>query len=389
MKNFTYYAPTEIAFGPDSEKRLVELIRSHHMGSSVLVVYGGRHAERSGLIDKFTRMLADSGISVTLHGGVHPNPRLSHVRAGIDKCHQSDITAILAIGGGSVIDASKAIAYGARYDGDVWDFYAGRTDATDALPVGVVLTIPAAGSEMSNSSVITNDEQGGLKVGYNNNLSRPRFAILNPELTYSLPPYQTACGITDMMMHTFERYFARDNDQPLTDALAEALLRTVVEYGPVAVNNPQDYQARATLMWAASLAHNDLTGDRTGGDWASHKIEHELSGLFDVAHGAGLAAVWPVWARYVADAAPARFERFAVNVMGISPGPDAAMRGIEAMSRFMQSIGMPATIAELVGHRPTPAEIDLMADRCTHGGTLTVGCVKPLSKADVAAILGA
>lgn len=389
MKDFTYYAPTEIVFGPDSEKRLVELIGSHHMGDRVLIVYGGRHAERSGLIDKFTRMLADSGISVAGHGGVQPNPRLSHVRAGIDICRREHITALLAIGGGSVIDAAKAIAYGACYDGDVWDFYAGRATAVDALPVGVVLTIPAAGSEMSNSSVITNDEQGGLKVGYNSNLSRPRFAILNPLLTYSLPAYQTACGITDMMMHTFERYFARDNDQPLTDAIAEALLRTVIEYGPVAVADPHDYRARATLMWAASLAHNDLTGDRTGGDWAAHKIEHELSGLFDVAHGAGLAAVWPVWARYVADAAPARFERFAINVMGVEPGPDAARRGIDAMSRFMQSIGMPATIAQLIGRRPTADEIDLMADRCTHGDTITIGRVKALAKSDVASILGA
>lgn len=383
MKDFTYFAPTEIAFGPDSEARLPELAAAHHLGPRVLIVYGGSHAERSGLIDKCADALAREGMHTVRHGGVQPNPRLSHVRTGIEICRREDITGILAIGGGSVIDASKAIAYGACYDGDVWDFYAGRAFARAALPVGVVLTIPAAGSEMSNSSVITDDEHGGLKVGYNSNLSRPRFAILNPELTYSLPAYQTACGITDMMMHTFERYFARDDDQPLTDALAEALLRTVIEYGPTAVASPHDYQSRATLMWAASLAHNDLTGDRTGGDWASHKIEHELSGLFDVAHGAGLAAVWPLWARYVADAAPSRFLRFAKNVMGA----DTIEGGIAAMARFMQSIGMPATITELVGHRPTAEEIDLMADRCTHGDTATVGRVKRLTKADVAAIL--
>lgn len=386
MKDFTYYAPTEIAFGPDAELRLPGLAGSHMPGRKVVLVYGGGHAVRSGLVGRLKGMLEGAGATVAEYGGVRPNPLLSHVRGGIALCRRERADWILAVGGGSVIDAAKAMAYGACYDGDVWDFYAGRAVPASALPIGVVLTIPASGSEMSNSSVVTNDELGGLKVGYNNNMVRPRFAVLNPELTYSLPPFQTACGITDMMMHTFERYFAREDDQPLTDALAEALLRSVLEQGPAAIAGPRDYRPRAALMWAGSLAHNDLTGDRTGGDWASHKIEHELSGLFDVAHGAGLAVVWPSWARYVMDAAPERFMRFAINVMGVTPGPDAALRGIESMEEFMRSVGMPLSIPELIGRRATDEEIALMSGRCTRSDTLAVGRVKSLRAADVAAI---
>lgn len=388
MKDFNYYAPTEVVFGRDSEEKVAGLVK-HYGGHKVLVHYGGKSAERSGLLDKVCRLLKEGGVEFIKLGGVVPNPRLSKVHEGIDLCRKENVDFILAVGGGSVIDSSKAIAYGVPYEGDVWDFYAYKCHPKCALPVAAVLTIPAAGSEMSDSSVITNEE-GWIKHGYSNNLCRVKFAIMNPERTFTLPPYQTAAGVTDIMMHTMERYFSHDGDMSLTDAIAEGLLRTMKESVFAVLKDPQDYRHRAQIMWGGSLAHNDLTGCGTEGDWATHQLEHELSALFDVTHGAGLAAVWPSWARYVLHEDVPRFVRFAVNVMGVTndyTDPEGtALKGIEAMERFYHAIGMPVNIHELIGREITDDEISEMVRKCSYGGTKTTGAFKVLAAKDMEAI---
>lgn len=388
MKDFNYYAPTEVVFGRDSEEKVAGLVK-HYGGHKVLVHYGGKSAERSGLLDKVCRLLKEGGVEFIKLGGVVPNPRLSKVHEGIDLCRKENVDFILAVGGGSVIDSSKAIAYGVPYEGDVWDFYAYKCHPKCALPVAAVLTIPAAGSEMSDSSVITNEE-GWIKHGYSNNLCRVKFAIMNPERTFTLPPYQTAAGVTDIMMHTMERYFSHDGDMSLTDAIAEGLLRTMKESVFAVLKDPQDYRHRAQIMWGGSLAHNDLTGCGTEGDWATHQLEHELSALFDVTHGAGLAAVWPSWARYVLHEDVPRFVRFAVNVMGVTndyTDPEGtALKGIEAMERFYHAIGMPINIHELIGREITDDEISEMVRKCSYGGTKTTGAFKVLAAKDMEAI---
>ena len=317
-----------------------------------------------------------------------PNPRLSLVRKGIEICKAEGIDFLLAVGGGSVIDSCKAISSGRYYDGDVWTLYEHKDHATKYLPIGCILTIPAAGSEMSNGSVITNDEvESWLKKDYCVDEFRCKFAIMNPELTYTLPAWQTACGITDMMMHTMERYFSKDDDVEITDAIAEAVLRTCMTEGRKVLDNPTDYTSRANIMWAGSLAHNDLTGCGTTGDWATHCIEHELSGMFDVSHGAGLAAMWGSWARYCREENIPRFARFAHNVMGIDTTGmsdlEAAEAGIQAMEKFYVSIGMPTNIHTLIGKEITDAEIEEMADKCTNGDTITIGGLKELRKEDI------
>lgn len=388
MKDFNYYAPTEVVFGRDSEEKVAGLVK-HYGGHKVLVHYGGKSAERSGLLDKVCRLLKEGGVDFIKLGGVVPNPRLSKVHEGIDLCRKENVDFILAVGGGSVIDSSKAIAYGVPYEGDVWDFYAYKCHPKCALPVAAVLTIPAAGSEMSDSSVITN-EDGWIKHGYSNNLCRVKFTIMNPERTFTLPPYQTAAGVTDIMMHTMERYFSHDGDMSLTDAIAEGLLRTMKESVFAVLKDPQDYRHRAQIMWGGSLAHNDLTGCGTEGDWATHQLEHELSALFDVTHGAGLAAIWPSWARYVLHEDVPRFVRFAVNVMGVTndyTDPEGtALKGIEAMERFYHAIGMPINIHELIGREITDEEISEMVRKCSYGGTKTTGAFKVLAAKDLEAI---
>ena len=290
MRDFVYHAPTEVVFGKQSEEKVASLVKKYG-GHKVLVHYGGKSAQKSGLLDKVCGLLRDGGVDFVCLGGVVPNPRLSLVHEGIDLCRQEGVDFILAVGGGSVIDSAKAIACGVPYDGEVWDFYTGKASPACYLPVACVLTIPAAGSEMSDSSVITN-EDGDVKLGYSNQMSRCKFAIMNPVRTFTLPPYQTAAGVTDMIMHTMERYFSHDDDMDLTDALAEALMRSMMENVFKVLADPEDYRARAQIMWGGSLAHNDLTGCGLTGDWATHEIEHELSGMFDVTHGAGLAAIW-------------------------------------------------------------------------------------------------
>ena len=388
MKDFIYYAPTEVVFGKEAEQQVARLVKKYG-GHKVLVHYGGKSAKASGLLDSVLDTLRAADIDFTTLGGVVPNPRLGLVREGIRLVRDEQIDFILAVGGGSVIDSAKAIALGAVYDGDVWDFYDAKAQATACLPVASVLTIPAAGSEMSEASVITK-EDGDIKRGYSNELTRPRFAIMNPERTFSLPPYQTAAGVTDMMMHTMERYFSHDTDMLLTDSIAEALLRTMMQCVPIALAHPDDYNSRAQIMWGGSLAHNGLTGCGLLGDWATHQIEHELSAMFDVTHGAGLAAVWPSWARYVMDEDVTRFTRFAVNVMGV-PNDDSdpkatALQGVERMEQFYHSIGMPTTIHELIGREITDDEIAEMARKCTRDSTITHGNFKILHTQDIEAI---
>jgi hypothetical protein len=388
MVDFNYYAPTEVVFGKSSEEQLASLIKKYG-GSKVLVHYGGKSAIKSGLLEKVERLLREGGIEYVMLGGVVPNPRLSKVHEGIELCRKEKVDFILAVGGGSVIDSSKAIGYGVPYDGEVWDVYMRKYTPQVCLPVASVLTIPAAGSEMSESSVITN-EDGDVKIGYSNNISRPKFAIMNPERTYTLPPYQTAAGVTDIMMHTMERYFSHDADMNLTDAVAEALLRTMMECVPEVLKDPENYRYRAQIMWGGSIAHNDLTGCGRIGDWATHQLEHELSGMFDVTHGAGLAAVWPSWARYVYKCDVSRFVRFAVNVMGVEndfTDPEGtAIRGIEAMECFYHSIGMPINIHELIGREVTDAEIKEMVRKCSQDGTAPQGMFKVLQPSDMEAI---
>lgn len=388
MKDFIYYAPTEVVFGKEAEQQVARLVKKYG-GHKVLVHYGGKSAKASGLLDSVLDTLRAADIDFTTLGGVVPNPRLGLVREGIRLVHDEQVDFILAVGGGSVIDSAKAIALGAVYDGDVWDFYDAKAQATACLPVASVLTIPAAGSEMSEASVITK-EDGDIKRGYSNELTRPRFAIMNPERTFTLPPYQTAAGVTDMMMHTMERYFSHDTDMTLTDNIAEALLRTMMQCVPIALAHPDDYNSRAQIMWGGSLAHNGLTGCGLLGDWATHQIEHELSAMFDVTHGAGLAAVWPSWARYVMDEDVTRFTRFAVNVMGV-PNDDSdpkatALQGVERMEQFYHSIGMPTTIHELIGREITDDEIAEMARKCTRDSTITHGNFKILHTQDIEAI---
>ena len=389
MKDFTYYAPTRIVFGKESEEKLPQLIRQYG-GKKVLVHYGGGSAKRSGLLDKVFTMLDDAGIAYVALGGVVPNPVLSLVKEGIDLCHKEQVDFILAVGGGSVIDSSKAIGYGVGYEGDVWDFWNGKAVPQSCLPIGVVLTIPAAGSEMSSSCVITNEE-GMLKRGVNSDLCRCKFAIMNPERTYTLPKFQTAAGATDIMMHTMERYFSKYEDAMLTDAIAEALLRTVKTATLTALQNPEDYRSRAAIMWAGSLSHNDLTECGTEKDFACHKLEHELSGLFGVTHGAGLAAIWGSWARYVMNRHLDRFVKFAIEVMGvpmdhIEKPLATATTGVRNLENFFHEIGMPTNIPELIGREATEEEIRTLVDKCSRGGTITIGAMEVLKADDMTAI---
>ena len=384
MENFQYYTPTKIIFGRGAEEQTGQLAAEQGC-KKVLVHYGGGSVVRSGLLERIYRSLDAVGISYVSLGGVVPNPRLSLVYEGIRLARKEQVDFILAVGGGSVIDSAKAIGYGVANEGDVWDFYEKRRTAKACLPIGVVLTIAAAGSEMSDSSVITKEE-GWLKRGYSSNYARARFAVMNPELTMTLPKYQTASGCVDIMMHTMERYFNRSENMEMTDGISEHLIRTVMKNAKILMNEPDNYQARAEVMWAGSLSHNGLTGCGTGGgDWASHQLEHELGGMFDVAHGAGLAAVWGSWARYVMDAEPERFAKFAVNVMGVEPEAEklkTAQKGIEAMEDFYRALDMPVCIGDM-GIELTEEQMRELAEKCSHFGKRTIGCIKKLDQEDM------
>ena len=350
MENFTFYSPTYFSFGAGAERDAGKLVRRFG-GSKVLLHYGGGSVVRSGLLDVVKTALTDEGLPFVTLGGVRPNPRSGLVYQGIDLCRAEGVDFVLAVGGGSVIDSAKAIAAGAVYDGDFWDFYAGKyIDA--ALPVGTVLTIAAAGSEGSPDSVITKEE-GMFKRGATGDAIRPRFSILDPALTQTLPPYQTACGITDIMAHLYERYLTNTEEVEVTDRMIEALLLTMIHEGPRVIADPNHYQARANIMWAGMMAHNNACGVGRTQDWNSHNIEHELSALYDCAHGAGLAVTMPAVFRYVMEHDVARFAQIAVRVWGCQMDfahPERTARaGIKALRAFLLELGMPATLQELGG----------------------------------------
>lgn len=387
MFNFDYYSPTKVVFGKDTVDRAGELIKEQDC-KKVLIHYGGSSAKRSGLIDKVKKSLDVAGAEYIELGGVVPNPRLSLVYQGIELGKKEKIDFILAVGGGSVIDSAKAIAYGLANDFDVWDLYDHKRTAAACLPLGVVLTIAAAGSETSNGSVITKEE-GGLKRAYDDDLARPKFAVMDPSLTMTLPDYQTACGCVDILMHTMERYFTQGGNMKTTDNVAEALMRTVIENSKILVDNPLDYDARAEIMWSGSLCHNGLTGcGNDGGDFATHLLEHEVGGMFDVAHGAGLSALWGSWARYVYMDCLPRFKRFAVQVMGVeSSGSDEeiSLKGIEAMEDFYRMVNMPVSLQEL-GIKPTEDQLKTLAKMCSVTTNDSAGSAKILHEADMYAI---
>ncbi|WP_164173190.1 iron-containing alcohol dehydrogenase [Ruminococcus flavefaciens] len=381
MDNFNFYSPTEFVFGKDRESECGEYVKKYG-GSKVLIHYGGGSAERSGLLGRVRESLNKSGISFIELGGVKPNPRDTLVYKGIDLCRSEGVDFILAVGGGSSIDSAKAIAAGVPYDGDFWDFYSGKS-IEKALPIGVVLTIAAAGSEGSGDSVITK-EDGMLKRGAGSDVLRSKFSILNPALTQTLPAYQTACGATDIMAHVFERYFTNTTEVEITDRLCEAVLITMVKETPRVIADPDNYDARANIMWAGMVAHNGLVGVGRSQDWNSHGIEHELSALYDCAHGAGLAVIMPSWMEFVYKHNVMRFCQMATRVFGCQmnfENPEAtALEGIRRFRSFLHSIGMPINFAELganeedipalvekfgIGRRRTGGFVALSADDIT------------------------
>ena len=381
MDNFNFYSPTEFVFGKDRETECGEYVKKYG-GSKVLIHYGGGSAERSGLLGRVRESLNKSGISFVELGGVKPNPRDTLVYKGIDLCRSEGVDFILAVGGGSSIDSAKAIAAGVPYDGNFWDFYSGKS-IEKALPIGVVLTIAAAGSEGSGDSVITK-EDGMLKRGAGSDVLRSKFSILNPALTQTLPAYQTACGATDIMAHVFERYFTNTTEVEITDRLCEAVLITMVKETPRVIADPDNYDARANIMWAGMVAHNGLVGVGRSQDWNSHGIEHELSALYDCAHGAGLAVIMPSWMEFVYKHNVMRFCQMATRVFGCQmnfENPEAtALEGIRRFRSFLHSIGMPINFAELgakeedipalvekfgIGRRRTGGFVALSADDIT------------------------
>ncbi|MBQ8665217.1 MAG: iron-containing alcohol dehydrogenase [Mailhella sp.] len=384
MLDFTFHTPTKVVFGRKAEEKLGALLREQGC-HKVLVHFGGGSVIRSGLLERVRETLRKEGLAWVELGGVVPNPRLSLVNEGIDLGRREGVDFILAVGGGSVIDSAKAIGYGLGSGGDVWELFERKRKVTGCTPLGVVLTIAATGSEMSPSCVIT-AEDGWKKRGCTSELCRPRFAVMDPQLTMTLPDYQTASGCVDILMHTMERWFYGAGGMDITEGISASLMRTVMKHALILRDDPQNYESRAEILWAGALSHNGLTGcGSDGGDWAPHKIEHELSGLFDVAHGAGLAAIWGSWARFVARQAPERFVRFAERVMGVSgAGTDQemALQGIEAFEDFCRAINMPVSLSEL-GIAPSDAQIREMAEKCIAGLGGPVGKVVRLTVDDV------
>ena len=386
---FSLHIPTRILFGCGEIKKLAT--EKMPGKKAMIVISGGTSMKKYGYLDKVINYLKENNVESIVFDKILPNPIKQHVMEAAQLCRQEKCDMIVGLGGGSSIDSAKAIAYGVKYDGDVWDFYARLRAPRACLPVGSVLTIAAAGSEMSCSSVIT-DEATETKRGYGNDLCRPKFAVMNPELTMTLPAYQTACGCVDILMHTMERWFGGGGRMELTDGIAAALMRTVIRNAKILVSEPENYDARAEVMWAGSLSHNGLTGCGTdGGDWATHQLEHEIGALFDVAHGAGLAAVWGSWARYVYKEDPARFAQFAAEVMGVQPAAtdeETALAGIAAMEDFYRELKMPVTIREL-GIEPTEAQLKEMAEKCAAKFEGGVGTMKKLSAEDMEKIFRA
>ena len=385
MIDFTFENPTRIHFGKDSLSHLSEEVRRY--GNRILLVYGGGSIKRIGLYDQVMAILNAENAQVWEIAGVQPNPRLSLVYKGIELCREHDVQLVLAVGGGSAIDTAKAIVNGACYDGDVWDLFTGKGANTEVLPLGTIVTIPAAGSEMSNSSVITREEDQ-CKCGRNTPLNFPKFSILNPEYTYSLPPYQTACGIVDIMAHMMERYFTQVENVELTDRMTEGALRTMINNAPIVFEKPEDYDARAEIMWTGCLAHNTLFQTGRVGDWASHKIEHELSALYDIAHGAGLAIVFPAWMKYVLPRGGAKkLAQFAVRVFEVPETfgtlEEIAAEGIARLEAFYRSLGLTTTLHE---NNISDQDFDRMAERAVRLANGNLGFFLRLKQEDVKAI---
>ncbi len=370
MLDFMYYTPTKVFFGKDKHKEVGKIIKEYGY-TTIMLQYGKGSIKENGLYDQIMKSLNDNGLKVIEMGGVEPNPKLSFVRQAIKVARENNVELILGVGGGSVIDSCKYTASGAKNDCDVWDFPSRKSSPTDALPVGCILTISAAGSEMSSSAVITNTELN-MKRGYNSDFNRCKFAICNPELTYTVNKYQTACGIVDIMAHTMERYFTVCEPTDLTDRIAESILISVIKAGKTLMENPNDYEARATIMWASSLSHNDLTGCGRENALAVHQLEHALSGEFDhIAHGAGLAVLFPAWAKYVYKYKAERFAQFARRVWEVDEADDekAALCGIEKMEEYFKSIDMPLQLREF-GIKENSME--RLAELCTFGKQRTI-----------------
>lgn len=381
MENFIFKNATKIIFGKDTENFIGSEVKQYT--DKILLCYGGGSIKRTGLYDKVVKSLSENGISFIELSGIKPNPRLALVQEGIKLCRNNNIKFILSVGGGSAADTAKAIAVGVPYNGDVWDFYLGKSEVKEALPIGVILTIPATGTEASNSSVITN-EDGWYKKGLNSEYIRPAFSILNPVLTYTLPAYQTACGAADIMAHTMERYFTNVGHVDFTDRLCEATLKTIINNTPIVLEQPENYDARAEIMWAGTIAHNDLLSTGRIGDWASHKIEHELSAIYDIAHGAGLSIIFPAWMKYVYKHNINRFVQFAVRVwdvdLSFNSYEEIALEGIRKMTEFFKKIGLPVTLEDANIYEDRFEE---MADKCTKSDSITVGNFVKLGKEDI------
>jgi alcohol dehydrogenase YqhD (iron-dependent ADH family) len=358
MKDFEYQCQTKLIFGKNTEEKVGEETAKH--SKRILLHYGKNSIKESGLYDKVIKSLKKNNIYFVELSGVVPNPRVELVREGIELCRKEKLDFILAVGGGSVIDSAKAIAAGINYSGDVWDFFIGKAVCEKAIPIGTVLTIPAAGSETSKGTVITN---GGKKLSFSTNILRPVFSILNPELTYTLPNYQTACGVTDMFAHVVERYFTNTPHVDLTDKLCEATFRSIMLNAPLVLKNPKDYDLRAEIMWNGTIAHNGILGVGREEDWASHRMEHELSAAYDIAHGAGLAIMIPAWMKFVSKKNPSKFVQFARNVLDIktSSEEEAINEAINKVENFFKEIGMPTRLSDI---KVNETEITKLAKAC-------------------------
>ena len=385
MNSFTFYSPTKVIFGAKTCDQVGKAVREAG-GSRVLVLYGGGSVVKNGILDRVKAALDQEGLTYFCVGGVQPNPRLRFAQKIVDDYRDQGLDFLLAVGGGSVLDTMKGVSMGLACGGSIWDFYDGTREVTAALPMGSVLTIAAAGSETSDSAVLTNEDLGA-KRGKSTPFNRPLFAILDPELTYTLPPHQTACGITDIMMHTLERYATNQENDYLTDAIAEALLRDVMDAGLLAMAEPENYDARSEIMWCGSLSHNDLTGLGHGKDFAVHQLGHELSAMFDIPHGDSLSIMWSTWARYVYDRNPHRFANLGRKVLHITEPEDkaAALLTIAGFEAYWQRIGMPVRFSDSIGVQPDAVLADL-AQRCSRQGTRKVGVFRPIDTAEMLAI---
>jgi len=383
MNSFTFWSPTKVVFGADTAKTVGQEVKEFG-GTNALVFYGTGSAVKSGLIDTVGKSLEEQGIKYTCVGGVQINPLVEFVEKAVAENRDKGIDFVLGVGGGSVIDAAKAVAHGlASPDTPIWDFWTLKEEVKESLPIGAVLTIAAAGSETSSSSVLTNQETN-VKRGLTTQFNRPKFAIMDPVLTYTLPPRHTACGVTDIIMHTLDRYFAPDATNAVTDELAEALMRVIIKYGEVVMEKPQDYKARAELMWAGSISHNGLTGLGQNPDFSGHQLGHAISGRYDIPHGESLSIAWPAWARYVYKHDVARFARYARTVWNIKNEDDeaAALAGIFATEDYMRQLKMPVRLTEAVGDK-CKEDVEILAELCSYNQTRKIGTFKAIDYDDM------